>query len=98
MISAAEFHDYSIETVRGDYAQDKRMVVFQRTNGGLSNVLMGLLSSYSVALALNLPLFCITLRIIDSVDESDYSLDSVVILVNAKGHIINKRCNSNRTV
>lgn len=47
-----------IETIRGSLPISLNRVVFHGKYGGLSNVIMGFVSSYLVAMALDLPLYC----------------------------------------
>ena len=48
----------SVESIRGNRVYSSRIVVFSQVTAGFANNMMCLLSSYAVAIALDLPLAC----------------------------------------
>lgn len=47
-----------IETIRGEVTNTERRVVFRHVQAGFANNMMGLLSSYVIAIVENTPLMC----------------------------------------
>lgn len=48
----------SIKSIRGSAITTTKKVVYRKMYGGFANNVMGLLSSYVIAIVLNLPLVC----------------------------------------
>ena len=48
----------AVESIRGNQAISSRLVVFSKNGAGFANNMMGLLSTYAVAIALDAPLAC----------------------------------------
>ena len=53
-----QYRTRSIETIRGERSNGTQQVVFRQVPQGFANNMMVLLSSYVVAMVLNLPLVC----------------------------------------
>lgn len=70
----------------------ERTVLFLISDGGFSNVMMGLITSYVVAAFTNSTLLCPLIISVSSVVDPRYNFDSLFTVVDMDGNVVRKAC------
>lgn len=70
----------------------ERTVLFLISDGGFSNVMMGLITSYVVAAFTNSTLLCPFVILVSSVVDPRYNFDSLFTVVDMDGNVVRKAC------